>query len=93
MYVVLTLAELELYGSRIELGWDLELGFCPFPDDGPAAVLDAREVTLSEEQARRFGILAPRGERWLKSALDSGYFDGTVPEAKIPGMRAKEHVR
>lgn len=100
MYVVLTLAELELYAGWFS-GWNGEchtgiddaLGYDFRDFDStihkkvPREVFDACEITLSEWQARKFGILAPRGEYWIKNASQSGYFDGNIPEAKMPETR------
>ena len=85
MYVVLTRAELQLYETYSGDG----LSDSPL-DDYPLDIVEmpqevrAGEVTISEDAARMFGILAPRPESWIGRAHFAGYFTGAVPKAKLP---------
>ena len=103
MYVVMTTAELFQYtgywrgfdgreesGVEDTLGWD----FRELETENTGisqSELDQFEICLPSRIARRMGILAPRGEFWIKRAVDGGaclecgYWTASpVPQAIAP---------
>ena len=99
MYVVMTTAELFQYtgcwagisgtedsGVEDNLGWDYR-SLEPEYTGISKSELDAFEICLPERVARRMGILAPRGEYWIKRAVENGEWPSSqVPQA-IPPTR------
>ncbi len=97
MYVVMTTAELfqytgywrgidDTYDSGVEkcLGWDFR-SLDPEYTGISKSELDAFEICIPESVARRMGILAPRGEFWIRRAVESGESASkSVPQAMPP---------
>lgn len=101
MYVVMTTAELFQYvgfiagidstgasGDEDIFGWDyrdLETESTGISQ----SELDAYEICIPERIARQKGILAPRGEDWIRRAVEAGE-RGPIPKAMPPNRPPPE---
>jgi len=87
MYIVMTIGELGLhagYGEDVldRFGWD-HRNLEPESTGISADELDEFEICVPEAVARRFGIVADRGERWISRFLNyRNCF--IIPQAEAP---------